>query len=89
MWFLAPTVSLCVQQFKVIQGQMPSISMKLLTGEAKVDSWSRNTWLKLLRGTRLVVSTPQILLDALDHAFVSMARFALLVFDEGVYSSNS
>ena len=36
----------------------------------------------VLKGTRIVVSTHSILLDALVHAFVQMDKLALLVFDE-------
>jgi ERCC4-related helicase len=39
-------------------------------------------WNSLLRDVRIVVSTSRILLDALVHGFVQMARIALLVFDE-------
>lgn len=36
---------------------------------------------------RIVVSTYQILLDALTHGFVGMGKLALIVFDEGAYPS--
>ena len=86
IWFLAPTVSLCEQQCEVIKLQNPAVIVKLLTGSENVDSWSETTWLKVLSDARIVVSTYQVLLDALDHAFVRMNDIALLVFDEGVCS---
>ena len=55
---------------------------KILTGSDNVDSWSEPTWASILKDTRIVVSTPQILDDALRHAFISMKTLALLVFDE-------
>ena len=82
VWFLAPTVLLCSQQFDVIQRIMPSIPAKLLTGACNVDTWSESVWAPILKGTRVVVSTPQILNDALHHGFVRMDTLALLVFDE-------
>jgi hypothetical protein len=49
-----------------------------------VDSWStQKVWDAFLLNVRLVVSTYQVLLDALGHAFVKMGSLALIVFDEG------
>ena len=39
-------------------------------------------WEVVLSGVQIVVSTHQILLDALYHGFVNMQRLALLIFDE-------
>ncbi|KAF4971740.1 hypothetical protein FSARC_1539 [Fusarium sarcochroum] len=82
IWFLGKTVSLCEQQFNVIHRQIPSVSMKLLTGHLNIDAWSPEVWPRILHGTRIVVSTFDILRDALDHAFVRMDMLALVVFDE-------
>ncbi|KAJ3462019.1 hypothetical protein MRS44_010572 [Fusarium solani] len=83
IWFLGKTVSLCEQQFKVIQKQNPSVSMKILTGQLNIDAWSPEVWPKILGGTRIIVSTFEILHDALTHGFVKMGMLALIVFDEG------
>ncbi|KAK2047429.1 RNase3 domain-containing protein [Colletotrichum somersetense] len=83
VWFLAPTVSLCAQQFAVLQSQIPEVQVKFLSGDDNVDSWSdQRTWDEVLHNVRIVVSTYQILLDALSHAFVRMDRLSLVVFDE-------
>ncbi|KAK1983184.1 RNase3 domain-containing protein [Colletotrichum cereale] len=83
VWFLAPTVSLCAQQFAVLQSQIPEVQIKFLSGDDNVDSWSdQRTWDQVLHNVRIVVSTYQILLDALSHAFVRMGRLSLIVFDE-------
>ncbi|KAK2018795.1 RNase3 domain-containing protein [Colletotrichum eremochloae] len=83
VWFLAPTVSLCAQQFAVLQSQIPEVQIKFLSGDDNVDSWSdQRTWDEVLHNVRVVVSTYQILLDALSHAFVRMERLSLIVFDE-------
>ncbi|KAH6949901.1 hypothetical protein DER45DRAFT_494835 [Fusarium avenaceum] len=82
IWFLGKTVSLCEQQYSVINRQMPSVSMRLLTGQLNIDAWSPKVWPLILEGTRIVVSTFDILRDALDHAFVRMDMLALIVFDE-------
>lgn len=86
IWFLAPTVALCEQQFKVITRQIPSVQVKLLTGDDGVDSWSsEGIWAEFLFNVRIVVSTYQILYDALSHAFVKLDSLALIVFDEGMF----
>ncbi|KAG0646281.1 ATP-dependent helicase DCL-2 [Hyphodiscus hymeniophilus] len=83
IWFLAPTVSLCSQQFEYLQSQITSVQIKCLKGEDGVDRWSsQNEWDTVLRNVRIVVSTFQVLLDALSHAFIKMESLALIIFDE-------
>ncbi|KAF9877825.1 dicer-like protein 2 [Colletotrichum karsti] len=83
VWFLAPTVSLCAQQIAVLKSQIPAVQMKFLSGDDNVDAWSdQSVWDAVLLNVRVVVSTYQILLDALSHAFVRLERLSLLVFDE-------
>lgn len=74
---------LCRQQFNTIQLQMAAVPMRLITGNDNVDTWDASIWNVLLKDVRIVVSTYQVLLDALSHAFVRMDQLALLVFDEG------
>ncbi|KAG6006750.1 hypothetical protein E4U21_006735 [Claviceps maximensis] len=82
IWFLAPTVALCSQQFDVIRLQIAAVPMKLLTGQEKVETWSAAIWKTILLDVRIVVSTYQVLLDALCHSFIKMDRISLIVFDE-------
>ncbi|KLU89680.1 dicer-like protein 2, partial [Magnaporthiopsis poae ATCC 64411] len=83
IWFLAPTVTLCTQQFKVLRSQLPSVGVRILTGDDNVDSWSNQSiWNAVLSGNRVVVCPYQILLDALLHSFVTLDAISLLVFDE-------
>ncbi|KAI1153106.1 RNase3 domain-containing protein [Nemania diffusa] len=83
IWFLAPTVALCEQQFRVIKSQIGAAQIKLLSGADNVDTWSdKRIWDDYLKGVRVVVSTYQILLDAITHAFVQISRLCLIVFDE-------
>lgn len=57
----------------------------MLTGEDSVDAWSSpSIWDVFLENVAVVVSTYQILNEALGHAFISMDRLSLLVFDEGL-----
>ena len=65
---------------------MAAVPMKLITGNDNVDTWEAPIWEAVLDGVRIVVSTYQILLDALSHAFVRMDQLALIVFDEGKFN---
>ena len=86
---MAPTVSLCAQQLGVFKTQMPSVLAKIVTGADEVDSWSKSTWEGVLFNVKLVVTTPQVLLDALLHGFVQISSLALIIFDEGNTVSTS
>lgn len=84
MWFLAPTVALCEQQFKVFRSNLPAYETQLLSGRDNVDHWTdQATWDAVLHNVRIVLSTHQVLLDALEHGFIKMQKIALLIFDEG------
>ncbi|ETS77375.1 hypothetical protein PFICI_11249 [Pestalotiopsis fici W106-1] len=83
IWFLAPTVALCYQQFNVIRSQIPRVVTKMLSGKDGPETWSSaQTWDKFLNNVSIVVSTPQVLSDALQHDFVRIDRLSLIVFDE-------
>jgi ERCC4-related helicase len=84
VWFLAPTVALCLQQHEVISSQIPSVKTRILTGLDNVDRWTeQQSWDAVLQDVRVVVSTHAVLADALNHGFVRMSQLALIVFDEG------
>jgi ERCC4-related helicase len=84
VWFLAPTLALCNQQFEVLSSELPATQVKFLNGNDNVDRWTEQSlWDAVLKNVGVVVSTYAILLDALTHAFVSMDRLSLIVFDEG------
>jgi ERCC4-related helicase len=84
IWFLTPTVALAEQQYAVISKQLPLYQSRLLLGSDNVDHWStQHIWDKILLNIRIVVSTPQVLLDAMCHGFVKLSGLSLLVFDEG------
>lgn len=69
--------------------QIPSVPMKMLAGNRHLPTWGQEIWNALLEKTRVVITTPQILLDALDHAYIKMEHLALIVFDEGMCSNVS
>ncbi len=81
VWFLVPTQTLCSQQFDFLTSQIPAVGAAQFKA---YDNWSdQKLWDGMLHDVRIVVSTYQVLLDALCHAFVKLASLALIVFDEG------
>jgi ERCC4-related helicase len=50
-----------------------------------VDRWTvKSLWDAVLDNVKIIVSTYQVLLDALTHGFVSMGILGMIVFDEGM-----
>lgn len=82
-WFVAPTVALVEQQRDVIATQIP-VSVGLVSGASDPDQWKDpSLWRAILDSHRVMVTTPQVLLDALRHGYVKLgADISLLIFDE-------
>jgi len=82
-WFIAPTVALVEQQRDVIATQIP-VTVGLVSGASDPHQWKDPTlWRKILESHRVMVTTPQVLLDALRHGYVNLgADISLLIFDE-------
>ncbi|KAF8428422.1 hypothetical protein L210DRAFT_3764899 [Boletus edulis BED1] len=88
-WFVAPTVTLCEQQHQVIQTAIGSVG--LIHGGLEPKQWTNsNMWKDVLRKNRVIVSTPQVLLDALSHGYVSLGRdIGFLIFDEAHHANDN
>ncbi|KAL4817898.1 ATP-dependent helicase dcl2 [Aspergillus spinulosporus] len=83
IWFLAPTVALCLQQHRVISQYIPTVKCRTLLGSDKVELWTEQAiWDAVLEDIQVLVSTPAILRDAMTHGFVKISRLGLLIFDE-------
>ena len=83
IFFLVPTVALAAQQEKVVQAHIPAVGCRCISGRETVDTWSIAVWKAFLDNTRIVISTYQVLLDALKHGFVRIDQLGLVVIDEG------
>ncbi|KAI0693288.1 P-loop containing nucleoside triphosphate hydrolase protein, partial [Cerioporus squamosus] len=82
-WFIAPTVALVEQQCEVIKSAIP-VPVGLVSGSSEPNQWKdASLWRRILSSHRIMVTTPQVLLDALHHGYVDMGSdIGLLVFDE-------
>ncbi|KAG1716076.1 hypothetical protein ID866_1102 [Astraeus odoratus] len=88
-WFIAPTVALCEQQHDVISKAISSVG--LIHGGLEPKQWTNpELWESVLKTNRVVVSTPQVLLDALSHGHIKLGRdIGLLVFDEAHHANDN
>ncbi|KAH7881254.1 uncharacterized protein C8R40DRAFT_1164658 [Lentinula edodes] len=87
-WFLAPTVALCEQQCNVIKSAL-HVSVGQITGALAPDQWKdASLWKAVLNTHQVMVSTPQILLDALRHGYIIMGDIGLIIFDEAHHAVN-
>lgn len=88
IWFLAPSVALSEQHYTKVVQLLPAYQIKLLVGSDKLDKWTDQWhWDAILANVEIVVGTPKVLEEALEHGFVSMTMLSLLVFDEGESSA--
>ncbi|GMI97873.1 dicer-like 3, DICER-LIKE 3 [Hibiscus trionum] len=79
--FLAPTVHLVNQQFEYVK-EHTSLEVEQYYGAKGVDEWTLDCWEKEVKDHDVLVMTPQILLDALRKAFLSLEKVSLLIIDE-------
>lgn len=63
----------------------------LISGSLQPDQWTdEELWKKALSTHRIIVSTPQVLLDALRHGYVNLGcDIGLLVFDEAHHAADN
>ncbi|KAI0059577.1 P-loop containing nucleoside triphosphate hydrolase protein [Artomyces pyxidatus] len=88
-WFLAPTVALAHQQREVIAGHLP-VSVGMISGSMEPDQWKdAGLWRRILLTHRIVVTTHDVLLNALRHGYINMGRdINLLIFDEAHHAAD-
>lgn len=84
IWFVAPSVALSEQHYIRFWQLLPAYQVKLLVGSDKLDKWTDQWhWDTILANVDVVIGTPRVLEEALEHGFVSLTKISLLVFDEG------
>ncbi|KJR87064.1 uncharacterized protein SPSK_01926 [Sporothrix schenckii 1099-18] len=78
VWFLAPTVPLCYQQYYAISSQIQGVQGRIIAGETDIKAWSTQAiWDAALRNIRFVVVTPQVLL--VRYSFAPHISYPMLV----------
>ena len=67
------------------------MSIGLISGANEPDQWKNAAlWQNFLRTHQIIVSTPQVLLDALRHGHIIMGRdIRLIVFDEAHHARDN
>ncbi|GAV80701.1 Helicase_C domain-containing protein/Ribonuclease_3 domain-containing protein/PAZ domain-containing protein/dsRNA_bind domain-containing protein/ResIII domain-containing protein [Cephalotus follicularis] len=86
--FLAPTVHLVHQQYEVIKIHT-NFEVGEYYGAKGIDEWTLKNWEKEINDHEVLVMTPQILLDALRKAFLSINMICLLIIDECHHASGN
>ncbi|KAF9883265.1 Dicer-like protein 2 [Aspergillus nanangensis] len=83
IWFLAPTIDLCIQQHEALSAFLPAARTRTLTGLDKVELWTEQAiWDAVLNEMQVIVSTHAVLSDGMAHGFVRMSQLGLIIFDE-------
>jgi endoribonuclease Dicer len=84
-----PTVALAQQQRRVIKKGVP-VTVGLISGADEPDQWKdHELWRRVLGDYRIIVSTPDVLLNALRHGYVHLGRnIGFIVFDEAHHAAD-
>lgn len=82
-------ISLCTDIQENVLSLIPQNCPSVVCLANPLTGTEKRLWDAVLHNVKVVVSTYQILLDALTHAFVHMESLALIVFDEGKWPSPS
>ncbi|KAK5044407.1 hypothetical protein LTR84_011279 [Exophiala bonariae] len=81
VFFLANSVHLAQQQAHFLTNNLPNPVISLY-GDSGEDLWKGAPWAKIFRENHVVVCTPEVLRNCLDHAYYDMDQISLLIFDE-------
>lgn len=83
--FLAPVVALVNQQASAIREET-NLKVQELYGAMGVDFWKREQYIEAL-STDVLVLTPAIFLNILDHGYWELCNVSLIVFDEAHHAA--
>lgn len=84
--FLANNVPLVRQQAEFLRSQT-HFQIGDYYGEKKIDSkildvWDLKIWKKQLEDNQVLVMTPKIFENMIDHSFIELTKVNLIIFDE-------
>ncbi|XP_046388881.1 endoribonuclease Dicer-like isoform X2 [Ischnura elegans] len=80
-FFAVNTVALVTQQGDYV-ARHTHLNVGKYSGDLNVDNWSAERWNTELQQNQVIVLTCQILLDMLNHGFISLENINLIIFDE-------
>ena len=80
--FIASTVPLVRQHHEVATNSFSHMTPGIIIGDATVDTWQRPEWQEALCKHGIIITTPQLLLDALDAEYLNMYCFSCVVVIE-------
>jgi endoribonuclease Dicer len=82
-------VVLCEQQRDVIRSCLP-VPVGLISGALEPNQWKDHTlWRRVVSEHRVIVSTPQVLLDAMRNGHISLGHdIGLMIFDEAHHAAD-
>ncbi|KAJ3187001.1 Dicer-like protein 1 [Gaertneriomyces sp. JEL0708] len=87
VFFVVPTVPLVDQQRTYLAAQFGQAAVKVAPAYGQVMSNQKQEDWKRLRSSQVIVSTPQVLVDALNRAYIKMKDIALIVLDEAHHAT--
>ena len=85
---IAPTVPL-VKQYSEIVEHLSAFRVQFVIGDATVDAWLQQGWHDVMSKTDILLTPPQLFLEALDAAYVALRAFCLVVVAECQYCSGN
>lgn len=85
---LVDSVVLAKQQASYIQ-KHTCLKVKYFVGEMNVDFWDKVKWLEELNNCQVLVMTAAIVVDMLNHQYLSLDYVNLLLFDECHHGANN
>lgn len=79
--FLVNTVALAHQQSQWLR-QHTALRVSVYVGDMNVDAWKMERWVNEFNDNQVLVATTQIILDVIQHGYITMQQFNVIVFDE-------
>jgi endoribonuclease Dicer len=87
-FFLVNNTTLVFQQFIVLDCNLAHKILRVC-GADGADNWSKSQWEQHLQDTMVIVCTPEILVDCLNHGFLQIAQINILIFDEAHHAKGN
>ena len=84
---IAPTVPIVRQHYEIAKES--GLQPQCVIGSAEVDMWGQKQWHDTIADANVLVTTPQLLLDAMDAQHVDLSCFTIMIVDECQHCSGS